>query len=90
MITLAAAVCAALLAPGTHSLECTAYYYHDEGYRSVTTYNYTSGWSQNMECAGEGHPYKVVMTDNGVEVCSVVEEAIFSDGFEYGTTGAWR
>lgn len=89
MIAIAAAVCAVLLSPGTHTLECTAYYLHNEGYQSTTNYNYTSGWSQNMECAGEGHPYMVEMTDAGVVVCSSDDSAIFSDGFEDGTTGAW-
>ena len=89
MIAIAAAVCAALLAPGTHTLECTAYYLHNEGYQSTTNYNYTSGWTQNMQCAGEGHPYKVVMKDNGVIVCRDDESIIFEDGFEDGTIGAW-
>ena len=91
MIALVAAVCSILLAPGPHQFECTTFYLHTINgvrYQSTAVRNMTMPIAMIAECAGEGHPYKVVLKDNGVIVCRD-EEAMFSDGLESGDTSAW-
>ena len=92
MTIIAAAICSILLAPGSHALECTAYYLHTTPagvrYQATKTHSYTSGWPYNMKCAGRGHPYKVEMKDHGVVVCSD-EVPLFESGFETGDLSEW-
>jgi len=87
-LLLAAAIsCTATLPAGNHSLECTAYYQHDN-YQSTKTHVFWMPIPMDAECSGEGHPFKVSMKNNGVDVCHN-ETPLFANGFESGDTGAW-
>ena len=90
---LAAVACTALLLPGPHHIECTAYYAHTladgDRYESTDIITGTSADPVNATCGGEGHPERVRMIDNGEEVC-VEDKVLFEDGFEGGDTGAWQ
>jgi len=92
-LLLVAIVCTTNIPPGDHVLQCTAYYKHtlpNGNQYTNTAQEYHIGASVDVTCLGEGYPYKVVLLDNGVQACKDEDGMIFSDGFERGTTGAWK